>query len=245
MSSEPLRRQQAEPEKRAGSRGTVVSPRDYDPDDPATWPGNRQEPESAGQGKRDETGMLNLANPRAMRALAHPVRMALLEILSVTETLTATQASEMLGESPANCAFHLRTLAKYGLVREAGGGRGRERPWTAAHRSVNISPHDQKDKQAELAALALTEVWLDRMLNRIRRVFARSAWPDGWADAVQSSRNARFLTPEETNQVADEIREILRRYEDRHYDPALRPAGALPVEFIFFGFPLTELSEDT
>ena len=35
----------------------------------------------------------------------------------------------MLGESPANCAFHLRTLAKYGFVEEAGGGRGRERPW--------------------------------------------------------------------------------------------------------------------
>jgi hypothetical protein len=34
----------------------------------------------------------------------------------------------MLGESPANCAFHLRTLAKYGFVEEAGGGRGRERP---------------------------------------------------------------------------------------------------------------------
>lgn len=63
-----------------------------------------------------------------MRALAHPVRLALIEILGVTRTLTTAQVSEMLGESPANCAFHLRTLDKYGFVREAGGGRGRERP---------------------------------------------------------------------------------------------------------------------
>jgi hypothetical protein len=35
----------------------------------------------------------------------------------------------MLGESPASCAFHLRTLAKYGFVEKAGGGRSRERPW--------------------------------------------------------------------------------------------------------------------
>ncbi len=71
-----------------------------------------------------------------MRALAHPVRMALLELFAYHETLTATQASELLGESPANCAFHLRTLAKYGFVREAGGGKGRERPWTLTSRTV-------------------------------------------------------------------------------------------------------------
>jgi DNA-binding IclR family transcriptional regulator len=50
--------------------------------------------------------------------------MALLELVSVSPTLTLTQASDALGESPANCAFHLRTLAKYGLIEEAGGGRG-------------------------------------------------------------------------------------------------------------------------
>jgi hypothetical protein len=45
--------------------------------------------------------------------------------------------------------------------------------------------------------------------------------------------------------VADEIAGIFRRYEDRRYDPSLRPAGALPVEFIFFGFPQTDLGTDT
>src|SRR5689334_21433995 len=64
----------------------------------------------------------------AMRALAHPVRLALLEALVHAGTLTATQASELIGESPANCAFHLRTLAKYGYVVEAGGGRARRHP---------------------------------------------------------------------------------------------------------------------
>src|ERR1700735_1064515 len=79
-----------------------------------------------------------LTDPRAIRALAHPVRMALLELLAHTGTLTATQASDALGESPANCAFHLRTLAKYGFVREAGGGRGRERPWALASRNMTL-----------------------------------------------------------------------------------------------------------
>jgi predicted transcriptional regulator len=257
MSSEELQRQAA-PRPLPGSRrpGRAADepaegqPLGYDPDDPEAWPGNRREPEFAGQGEpdvkgeRDDTDTLNLTDPKTMRALAHPVRLALMEILDVTRTLTATQASEMLGESPANCAFHLRTLAKYGLVREAGGGRGRERPWTVAQRSLHISPHHQTNKHAELAAYTLAEVWLDRMLNRIRRILSRDSWPDGWADAVRANRNVQFLTSEETRQVADEIQEILRRYEDRQDDPSLRPAGALPVEITFFDFPLTELSED-
>ena len=65
---------------------------------------------------RDDRLHLDLTDPKAMRALAHPLRWALLEALGHAGTLTATQASEMLGESPANCAFHLRTLAKYGFV---------------------------------------------------------------------------------------------------------------------------------
>jgi len=257
MSSDEPRRQAA-PRPLPGSRrpGRAVDdpadgrPLGYDPDDPKTWPGNRQEPELAGQGEPDvkgepgDTRTLNLTDPKTMRALAHPVRLALMEILDVARTLTATQASEILGESPANCAFHLRTLAKYGLVREAGGGRGRERPWTFAQRSLSVSSHRQKDKQAELAARTLNEVWLDRMLNRIRRMLSRDSWPDGWADAEYANRSVRFLTPEETKQVADEVQEILRRYEDRQDDPSLRPAGALPVEITFFGYPLTELSAD-
>src|ERR1700733_12702837 len=79
---------------------------------------------------------LQVNDPALMRALAPPLRWQLLEALTHAGTLTATQASEILGETPANCAFHLRTLAKYGFAREAGGGRGRERPWTRTRRTI-------------------------------------------------------------------------------------------------------------
>ena len=111
MTSEELAGRQAPPLEALADPAEAASPRE-DTDDP-----------------RRDRGRLNLTDPKAIRALAHPVRMALLEALGHAGTLTATQASEMLGESPANCAFHLRTLAKYGFVEEAGGGRGRERPW--------------------------------------------------------------------------------------------------------------------
>jgi predicted ArsR family transcriptional regulator len=192
----------------------------------------------------DVGGELNLTDPKAMRAMAHPVRMALLELLEVSSTLTATQASEALGESPANCAFHLRTLAKYGFVREAGGGKGRERPWTRAHQTINVSTNRQPDAQAEMAASALARVWQERTLERIRSTLTADSWPEGWDDAVRASDSVRFLTAEETVQVGDEIRQIIDRYIGRREDPSIRPAGALPVEVAFYLFPLTDITEN-
>ena len=79
-----------------------------------------------------------MTDPRALRALAHPLRLSLLGMLRTEGPLTATRAGELLGESSASCSFHLRQLAKYGLVEEAGGGRGRERPWRATTMFTDI-----------------------------------------------------------------------------------------------------------
>jgi helix-turn-helix protein len=185
---------------------------------------------------------LNLTDPKAMRALAHPVRMALLELLSVAETVTATQASEALGESPANCAFHLRTLGKYGFVREAGGGRGRERPWTATRRTLRISSVEQTDAQAALAADALSMAWFEHWVERARRTYPSNARMPGWEHASNMTDRALFLTAEETAQVHREMLEIIDRYKDRQRDPSLRPAEALPVEVAVFTSPLTDFA---
>jgi hypothetical protein len=180
---------------------------------------------------------LRLTDAKAMRAVAHPVRMALLELLSYRETLTATQASEALGESPANCAFHLRTLAKYGFVREAGGGKGRERPWTLTSRSVTITTR-QPDPQAALAADELGRLWFERWVDRARRSYGPAERVPGWEEASGWSNRHVFLTPDETTRLRGDISRLLLRYEDRLADPALRPDGALPVEWTVFAVPV-------
>jgi len=193
--------------------------------------------------RRPDPEPLSLTDPKAMRALAHPMRMALLELLGMAGTITATQASEVLGESPANCAFHLRTLAKYGFVREAGGGRGRERPWTATRRTLRISATDQTDAQAALAADALSLAWFDHWVERARRVHGGSVPKlPGWERATNMTRSGVFLTAEETAEVNREIHAILDRYKDREIDPSQRPAGSLPVEIAIFTSPVTEFA---
>ena len=185
---------------------------------------------------------LKLTDPKAMRALAHPVRMELLDLIGVAGTLTATQASELIGESPANCAFHLRTLAKYGFVTEAGGGRGRERPWTRTRRTISISSTQQDNPQSAVAASALGSVYFERWVERARRVFGSHDRLPGWERATQMSRSAVFMTAEETVEVGREIQAIIDRYRGRERDVSQRPADGMPVEVSFFISPLTEFS---
>src|SRR5580658_6816512 len=77
-----------------------------------------------------------LTDARALRAYAHPVRMKLVGLLRTEGPLTATRAGALLGEPSGTTSFHLRQLAKYGLVEEAGGGTGRQKPRRATTTST-------------------------------------------------------------------------------------------------------------
>jgi hypothetical protein len=206
---------------------------------------NQPDPQPEAQAETEVPEPLSITDPVVIRALAHPVRMGLIELFGVHDTLTATQASEALGESPANCAFHLRTLAKYGFVEEAGGGRGRERPWRATRRSfrIRLRAADLESEQAQVAAAALGQVWHDRWFARMRDAFATRGWSAEWENASGSSQILTFLTPDELRALRDEISAIItRNVHERRVDPAQRPAGALPVEIVNFAYPRLDLA---
>jgi DNA-binding MarR family transcriptional regulator len=180
-------------------------------------------------------------DPAVMRALAHPLRWALLEALEHAGTLTATQAGDILGETPANCAFHLRTLAKYGLVEEAGGGKGRERPWRRAISGLDLTTAHEDPKTAA-AAEVLAEFVVSEELDRARRaLLARPALPDDLQNDLGSSQNLRYVTPAEAKQLQADLSAVLDRFRERSDDPALRPPGALPIEWLMLSYPVRDL----
>jgi predicted transcriptional regulator len=185
---------------------------------------------------------LQITDPKMMRALAHPMRVALIEAIGMADgqTLTATQASDLLGESPANCAFHLRTLAKYGFVEEAGGGRGRERPWRLRHSGIELAPPWQ-DPESRLAVEAAASVWLGRWLERARdRLLRTVGHPAEWQKAAIASQKNLYLTAEEAAEVDRAMHEHFKPYQERWDHPSLRPPGSLPYEVLIFGYPLTD-----
>jgi predicted transcriptional regulator len=186
---------------------------------------------------------LEIRDPKMMRALAHPLRVELIEAItsSDTGTLTATEASELLGESPANCAFHLRTLAKYGFLEEAGGGRGRERPWRMRYRRFDLGVPGQ-DRETRLAAEGVATIFIDRWLTRAReRLMRVFGYPAEWQDAAIASENYIYVTAQEAKDLSQAMQRLVEPYRaDRRADASLRPPGSLPFEVLLFGYPLTD-----
>src|SRR5207248_1770299 len=60
------------------------------------------------------------ASPAALRlrALAHPLRWKLFDIVFREGTATATRCAELTGESGASCSYHLNILGKYGYIEQ-------------------------------------------------------------------------------------------------------------------------------
>lgn len=184
-----------------------------------------------------EAGPRELTDPRTMRALAHPVRIALLEALTREGPMTATAAGEAVGESPANASFHLRTLAKYGFVEEAGGGSGRSRPWRLVALGTRFRGSDDAD--AALAGRALEQMHIRRTVERLQEwVTTRDALPAPWNEAGFQSSNIAYLTPDEVEQVGEELTAVVLRYRERTLDKGKRPKDARPVQLVAFGHPL-------
>src|SRR5450432_1252778 len=103
----------------------------------------------------------------ALRALAHPTRLALVGLLRMEGPLTATQAAGLLGESSGSCSFHLRQLAKYGMVEPAGGGQGREKPWRATALFTQWSDDSEEPGVAEAAGI-LSSFIAERYFDDLR-----------------------------------------------------------------------------
>ena len=183
-----------------------------------------------------------LTDPKALRALSHPIRLALLEVLAVAGPLTATQAAERIGESPSTCSFHLRQLAKYGFVEEAGGGRGRQRPWRRTHLGWRV-PFQADNPEFTLASQGLVRVLLQRYWQRLQRwLETYPAYPAEWQEASVSSEYAMYLTADELAELKAELHAVLNRfftrYRDRYDDPSKRPASARIVEVLAYAYPI-------
>ena len=181
----------------------------------------------------------DISDARTLRALAHPVRIALLEILTVEGPMTATEAGERIGESPTTCSFHLRQLAKYNFVEEAGGGKGRARPWRLTSIHLQFSGHD--DPELEIASNALIRLFRDRQLDRYRTwLETRAMFPPPWRRAAGETDLLFYVTADELKALNDELLAfLLPRFQDRLTDPSRRPDGSVPVEMLVFSYPVT------
>jgi DNA-binding transcriptional ArsR family regulator len=185
-----------------------------------------------------------ITDPAVMRALAHPVRLALLEHLSqVPDGATATECGAVVGLSPSATSYHLRALAKVGMIHEAPSrGDARERLWRASHESYEIGNPPGASEEQVAAESALVETYLARQNDKVRRFLAVGRdGPKEWYDAALIGDNTLLVTARELTMILEQIKELLDPLKMRSRpDP---PGGARPVSFQIRAVPVEDRRE--
>jgi hypothetical protein len=165
----------------------------------------------------------------------HPVRAALLELIEREGVITATDAARELGGSTGLYSFHLRQLARHGIIEEAPAARGRVRPWRlgepGAARTPEPRPGTVSDAALSTVARGLEDESYRRWLEH------RDAAPGPWRRDEAFSQVV-YLTPDEMAGMAEVVRALIAQYRHREDRPAARPPDAAPVAVVARLFPL-------
>jgi DNA-binding transcriptional ArsR family regulator len=175
-----------------------------------------------------EDEIVELVEATAIRAIAHPARLLVIEALyDHDRKLTATQAAALAGITPSAMSYHLRALERAGLVRRGVSTDGRERPWVRAGKDIRISMRSPGANRATaLATGAVLSSSIDTTRRRLLRALERSATPSkdkGPLDEViHFSQSSLVVTEAEARELLEQFIELLKpwRIDERSERPA-------------------------
>ncbi|WP_349428056.1 helix-turn-helix domain-containing protein [Microbacterium sp. LWS13-1.2] len=153
-----------------------------------------------------------ITDPAALDALAHPVRLDLLSFLMSHGAATASECARAVDDNPSNCSYHLRVLAKHGLVEPVESDDGRERPWRATITGLSLDL-DSDDPSVVASATAMLEasVQLDYQLAR-EHVRRRDRIEGPWRDVDAHAQYGLQVSPDELRSIVERIDAIVRPY---------------------------------
>jgi predicted ArsR family transcriptional regulator len=173
---------------------------------------------------------LRLTDPRMMRALAHPARIAIWQYLALEGPATATECAEVAGLSPSACSYHLRTLARYGFVEEdlSSAADGRQRPWRV--KVIAFSFGEGPDATpATMAAGRMLSDSLQASAEELRETYLdrQSEYPRQWREVLGGWQDVLHVTPGELASLQRRVTGLMDEY--RRLDRAERPQGSRRV----------------
>jgi DNA-binding transcriptional ArsR family regulator len=184
------------------------------------------------------SGGVRVSDPQVMRALAHPARIEIMDYLHNTDAgVTATECASRVGLSPSATSYHLRELAKYGLVEQAPSrGDGRERVWRTAATGMRFhgEPGQPGAREAERT---LADAYLTNDFQRMHEWATREGdEPEEWREASMLSRMHLLLTADELAEVNKQVMAVLEPYRPHDRQAGL-PDGARRVLMHYLVFP--------
>ncbi|MEV0582438.1 metalloregulator ArsR/SmtB family transcription factor [Nonomuraea sp. NPDC050310] len=155
-----------------------------------------------------------LSDPKAMRALAHPARLAMINRLSAVGSATATELAEVTGVTPSAASYHLRMLAKYGFVEDAPGrADGRERVWQNVEGGFSVGYEPDEPMEVRAAKEFLVDaIWRDADEMARRAIEQADRLPAEWRDAATMTHATLLVTAEEMRVLGERMNELLQPY---------------------------------
>jgi DNA-binding transcriptional ArsR family regulator len=179
---------------------------------------------------------------RVLAALAHPARARLLNHLVEVGPSTATECATVAGVTPSACSYHLRHLARFGLVERTVPLDGvppdaRGRWWRAAQTGLAVLPSPSRHEPATrtaMAALLVEQVAMHADLAT--DVLARLSELDAtWQDAAEFASYGLLVDAAELRDLVQRVDAVLRPYIA--VTRAEAPAGAQVVHVTVQAFP--------
>lgn len=180
-----------------------------------------------------------ITDPKAMRALAHPVRLAILDLLRRNGPATASDLAPEVGASPSVTSWHLRHLASFGLVRDSEPSADRRcRRWEQVGHGYRLEvPEDPDDAEGRSAARLLSGHMFQRAAEASARWKAEteSGLAPLWRRLAGVSNTRVVVSAGELAAILAELENILAPYVTR--EAAGRPPGSRGVRLLRYVLP--------
>lgn len=182
------------------------------------------------------------ADLEGLKALAHPLRVTIIDVLSTYGPQTASMLAERLGESSGSTSYHLRQLEKHGYVHEVPDrGTGRERWWQRVQAPIYLGDEETMGSETgrEVSRIVMREFAHHR--EQYVRDFIEhgpTMLSDEWQNAAAFDMANVHVTAAQLAELRDEVAGIIHAFVEQHRGQ--RVPGSRPVLVQFFGFPVVD-----
>ena len=192
---------------------------------------------------------MQISDPKAIRALAHPLRLDLLELLSAIGPSTAAHCGRVLQVPQANCSFHLRQLAKYGFVEDAGPGADRrERTWRVPQARPTLRIGAGGDAVRRQLKRLVVERETQAILDYVDRQGETAAGDSESADTADPAWRGEpgvvaavaVVSADEADEIRAKWQELLAPYIARTAEGGQLHPGHRHVRYFMAGTPMPD-----
>lgn len=183
-------------------------------------------------------------SPAALKAYAHPLRLEIIRYLNDHGQATSATLARALGESTGQTSYHLRQLARHGLVVEdEARGTARERWWTSASIHVDAATMQDEPGLRPAAQLLLSSVVRFRT-EALQRWLTRAEDEDAgeWRLAATHNEITLSLTPDELQAMSEAVQAATEPFQQLSRDRRdSGRAGEYPrIRAYYDAFPLLD-----